>query len=141
MTVHQGGCACGGVRFEAIGDPLRVGLCHCLTCRKHHGSAFNPFIVFRFDRVLIGGALRSWRSSEHGVRMSCEVCSSPICYQEDDSQEIELNLGSFDEPSVFAPTYENWVLRREDWLPTWGLSQQPTDKAHPVDLRSTGRPH
>ena len=125
-----GGCACGAVRFEANGRPLRVGLCHCMTCRKFHGSAFNPFVVFRFDQVFIGGTLKSWRSSDHASRLSCEVCSAPICYQEDVGEEIELNMGSFDETSLFTPTYENWVTHREDWLPHLGLPERETDLGH-----------
>lgn len=31
--------------------------------------------------------------------------------------EVELHLGSLDEPSQFRPTYELWTVRREDWLP------------------------
>jgi hypothetical protein len=132
MTVHQGGCACGAVRFEAIGEPKRIGLCHCMTCRKHHGAAFNPFVVYPFDQVMIAGSLQSWRSSEHGRRFSCQVCCSPISYFEDEGGEIELHLGSFDEPSLFAPQYVNWVVHREDWLPHWGLREQATDAMHPL---------
>mgnify|MGYP000603762930 CR=1 FL=1 len=124
---YTGGCACGAVRFEAIDKPLRVGLCHCLTCRKHHGAAFNPFVVFPFEAVFIAGGLRSWRSSEHSTRLSCEVCSSPICQQEDDSGEIELHGGSFDETSLFPPEYENWTLHREDWLPHLGVREHPAN--------------
>lgn len=127
MKVHNGGCACGAVRFEATGKPLRVGLCHCLTCRKHHASAFNPFVVFKAQAVLIAGSLRAWRSSDHATRLSCEVCSSPICQQEDDGDEIELHIGSFDDTSVFAPMYENWITHREDWLPHLGLPERRTD--------------
>ena len=42
---RTGGCACGGVRFVATGEPLRMGLCHCLTCQRAHAAAYNPFIV------------------------------------------------------------------------------------------------
>ncbi len=31
-----GGCLCGSVRIVASGRPYRVGVCHCLDCRKHH---------------------------------------------------------------------------------------------------------
>jgi hypothetical protein len=31
--------------------------------------------------------------------------------------EIEVQLGTLDEPSRFTPTYESWTVRREDWLP------------------------
>ena len=127
MTLYKGGCACNAVRFEARGEPLRVGLCHCMTCRKHHGGAFNPFVVFRFEDVLIAGSLRAWRSSDHASRLFCEICGSPICQQEDEGGEIELHLGGFDDVSVLIPQYENWVVHRESWLPRWGLPEHQTD--------------
>ncbi len=40
MTRFEGGCVCGAVRLVASGCPDRVGLCHCLDCRKHHGAVF-----------------------------------------------------------------------------------------------------
>jgi hypothetical protein len=46
---REGGCACGAVRYVAEGGPLRVGLCHCLTCRKRHGAPFNAFAAFPSD--------------------------------------------------------------------------------------------
>lgn len=127
MIIHTGGCACSAVRFEASDEPLRVGLCHCMICRKHHASAFNPFVVYKAEKVLIAGSLRAWRSSDHATRLSCEVCSSPICQQEDEGGEIELHLGSFDEPSLFAPMYENWIMHREEWLPHLGIPERQTD--------------
>jgi len=45
-SVHKGGCACGKVRVEARGEPYRVGVCHCLTCRKLHGAPFSFYAVF-----------------------------------------------------------------------------------------------
>ncbi|HZF36392.1 MAG TPA: GFA family protein, partial [Candidatus Angelobacter sp.] len=38
MDRFTGGCLCGNVRIVASGLPYRVGLCHCLDCRKHHGA-------------------------------------------------------------------------------------------------------
>ncbi len=40
MEKITGGCLCGDVRFAASGQPYRVGICHCLDCRKHHGALF-----------------------------------------------------------------------------------------------------
>ena len=31
-------CSCGAI--GAHGQPLRVGLCHCTTCRKESGAQF-----------------------------------------------------------------------------------------------------
>ncbi len=117
----EAGCACGLVRIKVSGAPLRAGLCHCLTCRKYHGSAFNAFVVFPLDAVVIEGPRTDWRSSDHAIRVRCSGCGSPVAMIEDRTSEIELNLGSFDDSSLFTPAYEHWIVYRERWLtPTPG---------------------
>ena len=41
-----GGYLCGSVRIVASGRPYRVGVCHCLDCRKHHGALFHASAIF-----------------------------------------------------------------------------------------------
>jgi hypothetical protein len=106
----SGGCLCGDVRFLACGDPLRVGLCHCLDCRKHHGAAFHASAIFPSGAVTISGETRDFRG-----RHFCSRCGSSIFSCTGD--EIELHLGAFDAPNLFTPTYELWAIRRESWLP------------------------
>lgn len=122
-TVNEGGCACGAVRFAVAGEPIRAALCHCMTCRKAHASAFNPFIVFKREQVELTGALASWKSSAHYDRRFCPMCGSRLAGFDDDGDEIELSLGSFDEVGVFGPQYESWVERREPWLKPLDLPQ------------------
>jgi hypothetical protein len=45
------GCLCGSVRIGASGRPYRVGVCHCLDCRKHHGALFHASAIFPQDAV------------------------------------------------------------------------------------------
>ena len=54
-TTRRGGCNCGKVRIEVRGEPLRAGLCHCLTCRKETGGAFMAFAVWDRSRVSFTG--------------------------------------------------------------------------------------
>ena len=37
----EGGCYCGGVRYEASGDPLFKGQCHCRECQYISGGSPN----------------------------------------------------------------------------------------------------
>ena len=53
MDQVTGGCLCGAVRLTATGKPYRVGLCHCLDCRKHHGALFYAAAMFPEDAVAI----------------------------------------------------------------------------------------
>jgi hypothetical protein len=129
---RQGGCACGRVRFRARGEPLRVGLCHCLTCRKESGSAFNLFAVFPAGEVTIEGETAAWRATSEGLRRFCPVCGSQLFYQDEPSgPEIEIKVGCFDEPNVFVPTYEAWTPRRERWLGELGLMRYEGNRTGP----------
>lgn len=114
MDHHTGGCLCGAVRIVATGQPYRVGLCHCLDCRKHHGALFHASAIFPQDAVTIHGEVRGYRD-----RFFCATCGSPVFGRSGD--EVEVNLGSLDAPNQFIPTYELWTIRRESWLPPFPL--------------------
>jgi hypothetical protein len=122
MTEISGGCLCGAVRITATGAPYRVGLCHCIDCRKHHGALFHASAIFPEAAVTITGETRSFRD-----RSFCPACGSPVFSRLGD--EIGINLGAFDTPDQFRPTYELWTIRREGWLPGFpGLRQFDRDR-------------
>ncbi|MGD9509146.1 MAG: GFA family protein [Geminicoccaceae bacterium] len=115
---HAGGCLCGAVRYLAEGGPYRVGLCHCLDCRKHGGAPFGAFAIFPAGKVRFTGEEPGiYASPTHSRRCHCRRCGSPVFGCAEGSDEVELHLGSFDEVGLFAPTYELWTIRREPWLP------------------------
>ena len=114
MQHFTGGCQCGKVRLVARGVPYRVGLCHCLDCRKHHGALFHASAIFPEDAVTITGETRAYAG-----RHFCPHCGSSVFGHSDD--EIEVNLGSLDAPDQLRPTYESWTIRRESWLPPFPL--------------------
>ena len=100
---------------------MRAGLCHCMTCRKAHASAFNPFLVFDDEQVEIEGEMKGWESSPGYVRWFCPRCGSRVVGGMEGEQEI--SLGSFDEPGQFTPQYESWLVRKEPWMPQVADSQ------------------
>jgi hypothetical protein len=132
---REGGCACGAVRYVVTGGPLRVGLCHCLTCRKRHGAPCNAFAAFRVDKVRIEGRTQVWDGAEHGLLHGCPTCGSPLFWTatDDDDDEIEIHLGGLDQTGQFTPQYEVWVKRREPWLPPLNVPQY-------VENRPAGMP-
>ncbi|MDI3335301.1 GFA family protein [Defluviimonas aestuarii] len=119
MTEVTGGCQCGAVRIAARGEPLRVGICHCLDCRKHHGALFHASAIFPEAAVTVTGETRAYKG-----RHFCPTCGSSVYSRSGD--EMELHLGMFDAPDRFRPTYELWTIRREGWLPSF-----PTDRLFP----------
>lgn len=120
-----GGCLCGRVRFEAVGPADRVGLCHCLDCRKHHGAVFFAAAVYPQDAVTVSGNPKAYEG-----RYFCSVCGSSVFARS--GEEIELHLGALDAPNQFVPTYELWTDRREDWLPDLpGVTPHRRDRTEP----------
>lgn len=127
MDRAMGGCLCGKVRLMASGRPYRVGLCHCLDCRKHHGALFHASAIFPQEAVTIEGETRSFAG-----RHFCPVCGSSVFSRSGD--EVEVNLGALDAPDQFTPTYESWTIRRESWLPAF-----PIGRHYPRDRETEGR--
>jgi hypothetical protein len=112
MERVTGGCLCGAVRVVASGPPLRVGVCHCLDCRKHHGAVFHASAIYPASAVVVTGAVGEWRG-----RCFCPVCGSSVFSRS--PGEVEVHLGALDEVDRFVPTYELWTVRRERWLPAF----------------------
>jgi len=127
MDKVTGGCLCGNVRITATGRPYRVGLCHCLDCRKHHGALFLATAIFPQDAVTIEG-----ETGEYAGRHFCPHCGSSVFSRSDD--EVEVHLGALDAPDQFMPTYELWTVRREAWLPPFPLARH-----YARNRESTGR--
>ncbi len=127
MDRFTGGCLCGNVRIVASGRPYRVGICHCLDCRKHHGALFHASAIFPQEAVTVEGETRDYNG-----RFFCPRCGSSVFGRSAD--EVEVNLGALDAPDQFRPTYELWTIRRESWLPSF-----PRTKRYERDRESTGR--
>ncbi|WP_439815628.1 GFA family protein [Zavarzinia sp. CC-PAN008] len=127
MDAVTGGCQCGAVRLVATGRPYRVGLCHCLDCRKHHGALFHASAIYPEAAVTVQGVLHDYRG-----RCFCPRCGSSVLARTGD--EVEVNLGALDEPDRLRPTYESWTTRREAWLPPFPLAHH-----YARDREGTGR--
>jgi hypothetical protein len=123
MSKRQGGCLCGEARYEVTGEPLRVGICHCLDCRKESGSAFACYAIYPADALSYQGEIRTYQG-----RSFCPLCGGRLFTIT--TEEAEIRFGSLEEaPTNLAPSYELWVRRRERWLdPLPGAEQFDGDR-------------
>lgn len=110
LAIHNGGCRCGAVRFEASAEPLTVGYCHCSDCRRATGAPVSAFVGFDAAVVTINGP--TLRSYENGAvtRNFCELCGSPIAYVDQRLPgRIWFMLGAMDVPANYKPTLHAYV--------------------------------
>jgi hypothetical protein len=105
--VRTGGCICRGLTFRVTGDPLRVGIFHCMDCRKTSGAAFA---------VLRSGPVRHLNKRRGAPgRSFCSTCGGRVASIRED--EAEVMIGALNEgPTDLTPEYEIWTGRRESWL-------------------------
>lgn len=110
-----GGCYCGAVRYEAEGEPLMRGECHCRECQHITGGAENLFLAmpaagFRYTQ---GEPKRFTRTDiENAVtREFCGTCGAPLTTRAPAlPQGVIVKVGSLDDPSVFeGPQVVMWT--------------------------------
>jgi hypothetical protein len=119
-TIHTGGCLCGQLRYEAVGEPAMAGHCYCTDCRKASGSGFIPFMGYPADRLTVTGETRhvksrSFRGTE-AVRNICPVCGSLVfggILGQDDMHTVYA--GTLDDPAVFSPSIALFNSVRPAW--------------------------
>jgi hypothetical protein len=77
------------------------------------------FVTFARERLrILQGEPVTYRSSARAVRQFCGSCGSPLFWQEDGSDTIDVFLGTVDERTrMRAPDFAIWAEHRVSWLP------------------------
>ncbi len=116
--IHEGGCLCGALRFEARGEPLWSAHCHCRSCRRNTGTAFTTFIGYSEARFrIIKGAPETYASSPGVTRSFCGACGTPLTYQAERwPGEVHVYLCTLDRPEAFEPKIHVHVGEQLSWL-------------------------
>ena len=132
MTMMTGGCQCGRVRYEADVEDDEAYLCHCRMCQRATGGVSIAFRSMERDAVRWTGAEPDrYRSSPFARRGFCRSCGTPLTFQFDGGDKMDLTVGSFDKPGRFKPHHHFGAeSMHEDWLDTSGLKRIRSDE-HP----------
>lgn len=125
--VHEGGCACGYVRFRMESRPLIVHCCHCSWCQRQSGSAFAVNALIEADRVslLQGDVVEIEVPSPSGANQKISRC--PNCQVAVWSNYLVLSggigslvrfirVGSLDDPGKLPPDVHIYTSSRLPWV-------------------------
>ena len=119
--VLSGGCLCGHVRYEYAGEPEGANYCHCSTCRRMTGSAFNVGIRGQANLLnIISGKVKGYtRKADDGneiTREFCPECGSPLFTRlPSNPQFIFIKAGSLDDSTCVKPSYQMWTEEAVPW--------------------------
>jgi hypothetical protein len=122
MSQRRAECSCGQLSATCSGEPLRVSVCHCLSCKRRTGSAFSFNARFPAKAVSIEGRAEKFiRIGERGTRTTycfCPVCGITLYYQSDAECELfAIPAGTFAD-RAFPPPSRSYYdeTRRCPWV-------------------------
>jgi hypothetical protein len=130
-AAHEGGCLCGAIRYRVAGAPLSANICYCTQCQRQTGAAMPAFVSYALDRFrLLAGEPATYRSSPAAVRQFCASCGSSLFWRRDGADELDLFLGTLDEPVRMKPPDDQiWVTHRMPWVPPLpGVAAYPRER-------------
>ena len=117
-NLHEGGCACGAVRYRISGPIDSVAHCHCNDCRKASGGTLMTWAMVDKDAFTYSQGTPALRqSSEHSVREFCPDCGTQLQFRAiEESQRVDVALGSLDCAPYHPADRHIWTQSRVSWL-------------------------
>lgn len=69
------------------------------------------------DFVLLQGKLQNYNSSSKVARSFCASCGSHVSYMSEDfPNNIEIFVGTFDDPGLFPTELHTWTSHKPSWV-------------------------
>ena len=119
---HEGGCACGAVRYSLESAPMFVHCCHCRDCQRQTGSAFVLTALIETTRVTVssGEPARSEMPTEsgrpHGI-YRCTRCGTAVWSEYGGVAALRfVRVGTLDRPDALAPDVHIYTRSRLPWV-------------------------
>lgn len=114
--MKTGGCQCGAVRYRAEIDPDQAYLCHCRMCQRATGGVSIAFIGLSKSRMTWESGPDWYQRSPIAKRPFCRKCGTPLGFAFIDGENMDITLGSLDEPYGIDP---HWHFAAEKIHETW----------------------
>ncbi len=116
----SGSCLCGEVKFESCADPVVVGHCHCVDCRKSSGTGHCTHIGVPKDALTDTGEVKFYDNpadSGHIVsRGFCPTCGCAIYSKNSSMPEMVFpRASSLDDPEIAKPQMVVYASRAPSW--------------------------
>ena len=124
-----GGCACGRVRYTVNVEDDDAYLCHCRMCQRATGSVSIAFKSVKQKDVQWKHEPDWYDSSPIAERPYCRECGTSFGFRfKKGSENMDLTVGSFDDPSRFKPKHHFGAeSMHRAWLNTEGLKEIRTE--------------
>ena len=114
----SGGCYCGSLRYESVGDIEASIQCHCRECQYITGGNPNVIMIMPLNGFeFVKGIPKTFKRKdiENAVtRLFCENCGTGIGTKNPNRpNSIILKVGTFDNPSIFKPDIAIFTIDKQ----------------------------
>jgi hypothetical protein len=121
MRIRTASCSCGQLSIEVQGEPLGVGVCHCLACQRRTGSVFAALAGFATPYEVSGTATEYVRVGDQGAKFTfrfCPICGTTVFHTEEGHEQsfVSVAVGAFADPSFPAPQDSVYNSRKHAWV-------------------------
>ena len=99
LPVLNGGCLCGGVRYQIKGPRRNIINCHCQNCRRTHGHFSAYTSVGKGDLKLVSQQTLNWYHdhSPDTRRGFCGECGASLFWDaRDGNNKMAISAGTLD---------------------------------------------
>jgi hypothetical protein len=130
MSVMQGSCWCGGVRFE-VAEPFSIlSFCHCTSCKRISGGVGTASGTLRTESIHVTQGrelLTTYQPDEGKAKTFCSVCGSNLFGGDwPDAEQSSVRLSAIDsgleqkpERHIFVRSVAPWETLPDDGLPRY----------------------
>ena len=114
----SGGCYCGSLRYESVGEIEASIQCHCRECQYITGGNPNVILIMPLNGFeFVKGIPKTFKRKdiENAVtRLFCENCGTGIGTKNPNRpNSIILKVGTFDDPSIFKPDIAIFTIDKQ----------------------------
>lgn len=114
-------CSCGQLTALCVGEPARVGACHCTECQRRTGSVFGVGAYYPRSQVTLTGNYKRYaRSSDAGRRVEshfCPECGTTVTWDLALFPDMTaVAVGCFADPHFPSPQRAVWASHKHDWV-------------------------
>ncbi len=115
-----GGCLCGAVRYEIIGELRNIVNCHCSKCRRFHGNFGAYTSINGKDLTLVKEHGLKWFHSTTDEtpdvhRGFCSICGSSLFWHPKGQKNISVAAGSLDDSNNLETMGHIWLSQKSDY--------------------------
>ena len=127
-----GGCACGAVRYEVVGEPAAMTACQCRQCQHQSGTGHASYLGFAQASVTLEGTPSHWQATGDGgtVKRSafCPTCGSFLFWQPlvdgVPGPTISFAMGSVEGASGLRTAHHIFIADKGDYYEIEGGVEQ-----------------